>query len=195
MPEEEIETQDLKERLDEAAEHAEEHRRAPWLMWLSLSTAVLAVLAAIASLESGSHSNDAILRKDDAILHQSKADDAWGEYQAKSIQATLYTMHADLAATADLAAKLRSDAEREGQERREIRRAAEEEQKAVEQFDLASERSLHRHHEFAKSVTIFQVAIALSAIAALTGRKATWWLSLGLGAVGVAFFWSGLLPH
>jgi hypothetical protein len=193
MPEEDIETQDLKERLDEAQEHAHAHGGTPWLTWLSLSTAVLAVLAAIASLESGSHSNDAILRKNDAILHQSKADDAWGYYQAKGILTTLYTMHADLAPAPELARKLRADAEREAQERKEIRRTAEEEQKAVEELDVASEHSLHRHHQFAKGVTIFQVAIALSAIAALTRRKPMWWLSLGLGVVGTVFLGMGLV--
>ena len=44
MPEEGIETQELKENVEEAAEKAEE-QRAPWLTWLSLSTAMLAVLA------------------------------------------------------------------------------------------------------------------------------------------------------
>ena len=56
-----------------------------------------------------------------------------------------------------------------------------------------SSHSLHLHHQFAKSVTIFQVSIALSAIAALTRRKAMWWLSLLLGGGGVVFFVLGFV--
>jgi hypothetical protein len=188
MPEDEIETQELKENLEEAREHAHDHGHTPWVTWLSLSTAVIAVFAALASLESGSYANEAIVRKDDAILHQSKADDAWGYYQAKGLQASLYATQAETAPTPELAAQWRANAERETQERGERRRSAEAEEHAVEEADATSEHSLHIHHQFAKSVTIFQVAIALSAIAALTRRRFVWWISLTFGAVGVAFF-------
>jgi hypothetical protein len=199
MPEEEIETQELKERLEEAHEHAEHaghgHGGTAWLTWLSLSTAIVAVLAAIAALESGARANDAIVQKNDAILHQSKADDAWSYYQAKSIQATVYAVQAEaLAGTnGELAAKLRGEGDHERDDRTEIRKKAEEEEKIVAERNEESEHSLHVHHQFAKSVTIFQVAIALAAIAALTRRKAMWWVSMGIGAVGVGFFVMGLL--
>ena len=47
---------------------------------------------------------------------------------------------------------------------------------------------LHRHHGFAKSLAIFQVAIALGAVAALTRNRLVWFGSLLLGVAG-AFFW------
>jgi hypothetical protein len=196
MPEDEIETQELKENLDEVHEHAHAHAaHTPWITWLSLSTAVIAVIAAIASLESGSYANEALIRKNDAILHQSKADDAWGYYQAKGIEAALYGTQAESARTPELAGQWRTSAQRELQERAEARHTAEEEVHAVAEADEQSEHFLHVHHEFAKSVTIFQVAIALSAIAALTRRRFMWWVSLTFGVAGVAFFAIGLLPH
>jgi hypothetical protein len=194
MPEDEIETQELKERLEEAHEHAQHsHRGADWLMWLSLSTAIIAVLAAIAALESGTHANDAIVQKNDAILHQSKADDAWSYYQAKGIEATVYAASGDSASNPELAAKFHAAEGRERQTRADIRVQAEEEEKRVGELNEKSERSLHVHHQFAQGVTIFQVAIALSAIAALTRRKAMWWVSLGIGGVGIGFFVIGLM--
>lgn len=194
MPEEAIETQEIKERVEEAAEHAEGVQRATrWLMWLSLSTAIIAVLAAIAALESGSYANEAIVRKNDAVLHQSKADDSWAYYHAKGIEGAVYSTQADVALRPEVAAKWRALAERETQKRDEIRREAEEEQRIVSEMDAESGRSLGVHHEFAKAVTIFQVAIALSAIAALTRRKAMWWVSLIIGAAGIAFFVVGLV--
>jgi hypothetical protein len=188
MPEESIETQELKEKLDEAQEHAggEEPKQGGWILWLSLSTAMIAVLAAIASLLSGSYANDAIVQKNDAILHQSKADDAWGYYQAKSIKAAVFATQSD--------PKWAAEAEREKREAAETQKRAQEEEKRVAERDELSERSLHVHHEFAKSVTVFQVAIALAAIAALTRRRLMWWVSLAMGGLGVVFFLMGMIP-
>jgi hypothetical protein len=196
MPEDAIETQELKEKLEEAQEQGERGREmAPWITWLSLSTAVIAVLAAIAALESGSYANDAIVEKNDAVLHQSKADDSWGYYQAKGIEAAVYATQAEATTRPDLAARWRAEGDREKRERAEIREKAEEDEKRVEEMDFKSEHSLHVHHQFAKSVTIFQVAIALAAIGALTRRKMMWWVSLGAGAVGAAFFVMGIVLH
>jgi uncharacterized protein DUF4337 len=196
MPEDAIETQEIKERLEEAEERAREtHPSQVWLMWLSLSTAVIAVLAAIAALESGSYANDAIVQKNDAVLHQSKADDAWAYYHAKGIEAAIYATSAETAMRPDIAAKWRASSERETEQRLDIRRQADEQQRAVSEMNEQSEHSLHRHHQFAKSVTIFQVSIALAAIAALTRRKAMWWISLAMGLAGAAFFAVGIASH
>ena len=70
---------------------------------------------------------------------------------------------------------------------------AQEFEKKVEESDEQSEHSLHIHHLFAKAVTIFQVAIALAAIAALTRKKMMWYVSLATGLVGVWFFVQGFL--
>ena len=98
MPEEDLETAELKEQIDqrlEDHEHHEHHGHAKpeqppgWLRYLSLSTAMIAVFAAVASLESGSNSNEAILEKSEAMLSQSRASDAWSYFQAKGIKATV----------------------------------------------------------------------------------------------------------
>jgi len=192
MPEEGIETQELKEKLEEIQEREGRGAEgARWTMWLSMSTALIAVLAAIAALKSGSYANDATLQKNDAVLHQSKADDAWSYYQAKGVEAVIYATQAEVALRPELAARWRADGEREKAERAEIRRQAEEEERQVMAMDARSEHSLHVHHQFAKSVSLFQIAIALSAIAALTRRKSMWWVSLAVGCVGAAFFAMG----
>jgi hypothetical protein len=200
MPEEALETQELKDKLEEASEAPEgreEHGESstPWTMWLSLSTAVIAVLAAIASLEAGANANDAIVRKDDAILHQSKADDAWAHYQSAGIKAVVYATQAEGATRQDLAAKWQSEADRERGAQKALKEEAEGEQARVEEMDERSSHKLHVHHQFAKSVTVFQVSIALAAIAALTRRKPMWWVSLAAGAAGVGLFALGLLLH
>jgi hypothetical protein len=192
MPEEGIETQELKENLDDAAEQAE---RAParWTLWLSLSTAILAVLAAIASLQSGAWANDAIVSKNDAVLHQSKADDAWSHFEGLGIKAVIYETQGDSASSAELVTKWKAEAEHERSGQKDAKAEAEKEDGLVKQRDEESEHSLHLHHKFAASVTIFQVSIALAAIAALTRRKTMWWVSLAAGAVGAVQFALGWL--
>jgi hypothetical protein len=194
MPEEGIETQELKENLDEAREKAEE-QRAPWLTWLSLSTAILAVLAAIASLESGDHANEAIVLKTDATLTQSAADDAWAFYQAKSVKEDMYRALAPLAPRPEVAAEWAKQASEEDAQKAEKKAEAEKLVAEVKAADTESRQHLVLHHQFAKSVTIFQVAIAMAAIAALARRKALWWVSLGVGVAGALFLLLGFLPH
>ena len=51
MPEDELETSELKEKLEQSIEEAVEgaEHRAHWIVYLSFTTALIAVLAAIAS--------------------------------------------------------------------------------------------------------------------------------------------------
>ena len=192
MPEEGIETAELKEKLEEAAESAE-GERAGWLTWLSLSTALVAVLAAIASLESGDHANEAIVLKTDATLTQSAADDAWAFYQAKSIKEDMYRALAPLAPRPEVAAEWARAADVERGQKAEKKAEAEKLASEVQAADRESKEHLGRHHRFAKSVTIFQVAIALAAIAALARRRAVWWVGLAVGAVGAVFLVLGFV--
>ncbi|MGO9833608.1 MAG: DUF4337 family protein [Polyangiaceae bacterium] len=195
MPEEGIETQELKEKLEEAAEGGGESAGARWLLWLSLSTAIIAVLAAIASLESGDHANEAIILKTEATLTQSRADDAWGYYQAKSIKQEMLATLSELAPRPELAAAWKARAETEKREKIEKQAEAEKLGKEVAEGDTEARRHLDMHHQFARSVTVFQVAIALAAIAALTRRRFLWWVSLAIGAGGGLFFVLGFLTH
>lgn len=196
MPEEGIETQELKEKLEEAREQAEEGGgRSRWITWLSLSTAILAVLAAVASLESGDHANEAIVLKTDATLTQSAADDAWAYYQAKSIKQDMYEALAPLAPRPEVGAEWTKRAAEERTSKEERKAEAEKLGAEVKAADAESKHHLHLHHEFAKSVTTFQVAIALAAIAALARRKPVWWLSLAVGGLGAVFLVLGFVPH
>jgi hypothetical protein len=195
VPEEGIETQELKEKLEEAAEGGGESGGARWLLWLSLSTAIIAVLAAIASLESGDHANEAIILKTEATLTQSRADDAWGYYQAKSIKQEMLATMSELAPRPELAAAWKARAETEKREKIEKQAEAEKLGKEVAEGDTEARHHLDMHHQFARAVTVFQVAIALAAIAALTRRKFLWWVSLAIGAGGGLFFVLGFLTH
>ena len=167
------------ESLHEEIQHHAEHGGAPWISWVALSTAILAVLAAIAGLLSGKHANE-------AMMSQIEASDQWGYYQAKSIKAAIVETRMTLgtAPTTQDREKVAKYVEEEA----EIKREAQQKQ--------AEARShFHQHEVFARGVTMFQIAIAIAAISALTKRRRYWLLSLGLGVVGLVFLALGSLAH
>ena len=55
-----------------------------------------------------------------------------------------------------------------------------------------AESHLRKHQVLARSVTLFQITIAIGAISVLTKRRRFWLLSLMSGAIGVVFFVQGL---
>lgn len=206
MTEENLETQEMKAQLEEAAEHAEHahaaahgHKtpthggvdKARWTLHLSLSTAIIAVFAAIASLQSGAAESAALLSKNESILAQAKASDQWAYYQAKSIKMALYEVQLETATADDTIAKFRAKRDKYEHERAEIEREAKTLEKDSEEKGKGSEEHFHRHHRFALAVTIFQVSIALAAIAALARRRPLWLASMALGAGGLFYFLKG----
>ena len=167
------------EHLHEEIHHHAEHGGPPWISWVALSTAILAVLAAIAGLLSGMHANE-------AMMSQIQASDQWGYYQAKSIKAAILEAKTTLASEATDRDKEKAAQYQE--EQREIKSEA-------EHKEAEAKASFHRHEVFARSVTMFQIAIAIAAISALTKRRRFWFVSLGFGLVGVVFLVLGWMAH
>ena len=167
------------EHLQEEIDHHAEHGGAPWISWVALSTAILAVLAAIAGLLSGHHANE-------AMMNQIEASDQWGYYQAKSIKASVLEAKMTLAASAT--EKDKEKAAQYQEEQSEIRREAEHKQ-------TEAKANFHKHEVFARSVTMFQIAIAIAAISALTKKRRFWFVSLVFGLAGAVFLGLGAMTH
>ena len=167
MEEAEVPLEHLHEQTHETAKHSRES----WISWVALSTAILAVLAAIASLLSGEHANE-------AMLSQIEASNQWNYYQAKSVKAAV--LDAKIAFTGASDESDQSKRARYEQEQQEIRSEAEHKQAAAKSY-------FHKHEVFARSVTMFQIAIAIAAISALTMKRSFWVVSLVFGAFGCAF--------
>src|SRR2546423_7920269 len=159
------------EHLHEEIHHHAEHGGPPWISWVALSTAILAVLAAIAGLLSGKHANE-------AMMDQIRASDQWSYYQAKSIKASVLDAKMTLTDTATEEDKEKAAQYQE--EQAEIKREAEEK-------EAAAQSNFHKHEIFARGVTMFQIAIAVAAISALTKKPRFWIVSLLFGGVGCVF--------
>lgn len=184
MPEgPELESEKLKEAIDSEIEKHEE----PFLRWIALATAILATLAALASLKAGATVNEGLVLKTEATRLQAQASDEWAYYQAKGIKAAVArtTASAWLAAGRAVPPAVDSIAAREVKDQRGIQDSARVLERKRDEASLEADHLLDIHHGFANAVTLFQVAVALASVAALTRSKPVWWLALLLGAAGI----------
>jgi hypothetical protein len=189
MPEEvEIET----ERIDEQIKEQLEREGGSLLKAIALTTALFAALAAVAALRAGGTVNEALLLKTEATRLQSEASDQWTVYQAKGIKAAI--QQADESSwTAEgkqPPADFARERERYSHEQLEVERIAHEKERERDAKSLEADLLLRRHHRFANSVALFQVAIALGAVAALARYRLIWLLSMLLGLIGAGLFFT-----
>jgi hypothetical protein len=178
MPEEiEVPTEHLHETIKEHAEH--EHAR--WISQVAISSALIAVAAAIASLLAGHHANE-------AMLEQMQATDQWAFYQAKGIKSAVLDSKLHLLEALGKPVS--------GDERTRLA-GYEGEQRAIEEkgheLESSSRKHMEQHTTLARSVTVYQIAIAMAAIAVLVRRRRLWLVSVALGLIGSAFFIQGII--
>ena len=166
----EVPTEHLHETIHEIAKESGE---SGWFKYVAISTAFMAVFAAISGLIAGHYSNE-------ALIEQIKASDQWAYYQAKGIKAEIKSLQLK-EGLADPAAISKYKKEQE-----DIKLAASTAEKESA-FHLA------KHVVLAQAVTLFQVAIAISAISILTKRKSLWLGSLVISMAGLAFFIWGFI--
>lgn len=171
--------------------HAEGTEVKDWTRFVALSTALLAVIAAIGALQSGLLVNEALVQKNEQIGKLTQASDQWNYYQAEGLKALIYTTAAQPLPPGSPDIKYDAAQAKSYKAKQAAITAA-----AKELFALSetardeSEKYLSRHHIFAFSVSLCQVAIALSAIAALTRRKRVWIVGMVAGGAGtVLLLW------
>jgi len=169
-------TEEIHKKLHEDAEKTGDKS----IMKIALSSALIAVLAATASLFSEHQNNE-------AMLDQLRASDNWSYYQAKGIKSSVLESRIEtfkaFGKTYNPAWDEKIAAYKNEQE--EISRQATEQQ-------AASARHLNAHNKLSYAVTILQIAIGLSAIAALTRRRWLWLGSIGISVAGLGFLVWGL---
>ena len=186
MPEEpEVETENLREAIHEELER----EGGALLRRVALTTALLAALAAVAAEQAGGTANDALALRTEAAQLQGQASDQWAYYQAKGIKAEVEQAEANawraLGKTppADIEATEKKHVGEQAEIQAEARRLEKERDAKVGE----SKALMHRHEFFANAVALFQVAIALGAVTALTRIRLLWWASLLGGVTGAAF--------
>ena len=170
MEEIEVSTEHLTEQINEKAEELYE-KKERWTLGVAISTAVMAVLAAIAGLLAGHYSNE-------ALIQQIKSSDQWAFYQAKSIKAEIRALQAD-------------NGNKKTNE--QIKKEEEAIKFKAEEAEKLSEFYLQKHVVLARSVTLLQISIAISAIAILTRKRFMWLIAIGIALCGLGFLIAGVI--
>lgn len=170
----------MNDELQELQEHAEHAKHDPSLAPVTLTMAVLAVLVATVSLLGHRTSTE-------EVILQNKVTDQWAYYQAKNIRRHTDELFADLtsvvaARDAEAAAKLqekyRAEAERYRDEQKELDAKARE----LEQETELAHRKTDR---FDLGEVFLEIALVITSITLLSGRRLFWHLGLLMGSAGI----------
>ena len=173
----------MADELSELRENAEHGRENPSLVPVSVTMAILAVCVAIVSLMGHrSHTEE--------LMMQNRATDQWAYYQAKNIRLHNYQMSLDLLSMIefkdkDQAAKVRdkyqSEVERYTKEQAEIEELAKDDEKE-------SAGAQHKADRYDLGEVFLEIALVISSLALLSGKRIFWLLGLaaGLAGLGVA---------
>jgi hypothetical protein len=189
VPEEiEVET----ERIDEQIKEQLEREGGSLLKTIALTTALFAALAAVAALRAGGTVNEALLLKTEATRLQAEASDQWSAYQAKGIKSAIQQAAESswIAQGKPPPTSFSDERQRYAREQADLERVARDKERERDERSLEADELLHRHHRFADSVALFQVAIALGAVAALARYRLIWFLSMLVGLGGAGLFFS-----
>jgi Domain of unknown function (DUF4337) len=170
----------MSDELQELQEHAEHAREHPDLAPVSLTMAVLAVLVATCSLLGHrTHTEE--------IIMQNRVTDQWAYYQAKNIRRHNDEMFADLAgviatkdatATAKLEEKYRAEADRYKNDQKEL-------DKEARATETEAERARRKADRFDLGEVFLEIALVVTSITLLSGRRIFWHLGLVTGVAGV----------
>ncbi len=180
----------MSEELTELHEHAEHGREHPDLAPITLTMAVLAVLVATVSLLGHrTHTEEIIL--------QNQVTDKWAYYQAKNIRLHTDELFADMAGLvpakdADAAAKFEEKVRAEVTAYKEDKKKLEEQGHELEAEFKVTNRKADR---FDLGEVFLEIALVITSITLLSGRRIFWHLGLLLATAGVLIAASTWLVH
>lgn len=178
------------DELNELREHAEEVKHNRSLAPVSLTMAVLAVLLAAVSL-MGHRAHT------ETILLQNKATDQWAYYQAKNIRRATMEQFLDLLgvvslkdgeAAAQLKEKYSKGVERYRDEQTEIQNEAKKLEDEIANVRRGADR-------FDLGEGFLEVALVITSITLLTGRRFFWLLGSVIGVLGIVVAATAVAIH
>ena len=174
----------------ELHEHAEHGAHDPSMAPVSLTMAILAVTLAIVSLLGHrAHTEETIL--------QNKTSDQWAYYQAKNIRMHEDEIMEDMASVmaapdtqkaAQLRDKYKTEADRYRTDKAEI-------QSEAQRLANETEREGRRGDRFDLGEVLLEIALVVTSITLLTGRRLFWYSGLIFSVIGVVIALTSLMVH
>jgi hypothetical protein len=151
---------------------------------VTFTIAVLAVLAAVAASLETTESDKAIGAKNEAVLAQDRATDAWGLANSKSLRKKIYEIAADSGgakAAADLGAAAKEGADET--KAQDVAKGFENDRDAaLARADVFEA----RHSRLTVASTLLHMAIAIATLSILLRKRWPWWTALAMSAAGLA---------
>jgi hypothetical protein len=176
------------DELQELQEHAEHAHNNPNLAPVSLTMAVLAVLVAVVSLLGHrAHTEEVVL--------QAKASDQWSYYQAKNIRAHEDELFSGMAAAMggnEAISKFREKYAQEGERYKQDKDKIQEDARELE-GEVAKERKRADRYDLAE--VFLEIALVITSITLLSGRKLFWQLGIFFSIVGMVVAVTGAVVH
>jgi hypothetical protein len=178
------------EELHELHEHAEHAKHHPGLAPVSVTMAILAVLVAIVSLLGHRAATE-------AVLNQARASDQWAYFQAKNIRGHEDKLFANLttivpASNAEALGKVREDYLAEAERYKDDQKEIEGEARKLEQEGALEHKRADR---FDLGEVFLEIALVITSITLLSGKRSFWYLGLLLGAAGLLVAATGFVVH
>jgi len=178
------------EELHELQEHAEHGKKHPDLAPVTLTMAILAVLVATVSLLGHRSSTE-------EVILQNKVTDQWSYYQAKNIRRHNDELIAGLAAIVsskdvEAAAKFQEKIHAESERYRDEQKELESKAREVEQEFTLTHRKTDR---FELGEVFLEIALVITSITLLSGRRLYWYLGFLFGAAGILIAASASMVH
>jgi len=177
------------EEMNELKERAEAAKESKALAPVSLTMAIVAVLVATVSLLGHrAHTEE--------ILLQNEVTDKWAYYQAKNLRRNnLEALH-DVLGTLEgknekaeqVNQRFEKDIDRYKDDQKEIQNEAH-----TLENELKHETS--RANRFDLGEVFLEIALVITSITLLTGRKHYWWLGMGFAVAGIITAATVLLLH
>jgi hypothetical protein len=184
----------MSEELHELQEHAEHAREHPDLAPVTITMAVLAVLVAVVSLIGHRTHTEEIILKNEEVLLQNKVTDQWAYYQAKNIRRHNDELFADLTtvvatkdaeAAATLKEKYRAEADRYKDEQKELDAKARELENEGKLTRREGDHTRHKADRFDLGEVFLEVALVITSITLLSGRRIYWHMGLFIAVAGI----------
>ena len=129
------------------------------------------------------------------MLNQAKASDKWAYYQAKNIRGHEDKLFANLtaiipASSGEALAKIREDYLQEAERYKDDQKEIEAEARKLEQ-EVALEQK--RADRFDLGEVFLEIALVITSITLLSGRRMFWHLGLVMGGIGAVLTITGFL--
>jgi len=174
-----------------------EDKKEKWMNYLAMTTVIFAVCATLSTFKGGGYGSK-------ALLNQTQASDQWAFYESKSIKSALTKNQKD---NLELQKELLSieTHSKEDVSKYDVKLSLYEEEIKRYEVEKAAirakaeafqkDRDVCQEHgaQFGLAIIFLQVTILLSSIAGLLKKKPVWYLSLGIGVIGIVFFVDGFL--